>query len=153
LIASRSEITVGLKRAAVGWLVKRGYSVNLELGLLVRGKLKADLVGLRLDGTLVIVEIKSGPADLSSDKKWRGYQAYCNFLYLGITEEHWKTIDKTLPAGIMVLDTKTGHMWVRKRAKRHAMEGKLKKQMVIRMAYRGAKHTKRNTRRTRIFLK
>jgi hypothetical protein len=45
---------------------------------------------------VLIVEIKSSPADFRSDRKWRDYAAYCDRLYLAISER--------TPAGLMPLE-------------------------------------------------
>jgi len=45
---------------------------------------RADVVGLGPDGRIIIVEIKSGLADLAADRKWPAYRAYCDALYFAV---------------------------------------------------------------------
>jgi hypothetical protein len=53
---------------------------------LVNGR-RADVVGVAADGRIVIVEIKSGPADLRADRKWREYLPYCDEFYFAVSED------------------------------------------------------------------
>ena len=71
-----------------------GYSSVTELPLL-DGR-RADVVALRADGAIAIVEIKSSIADFRSDNKWRDYLDHCDKLYFAICD--------TIPAEIMPLD-------------------------------------------------
>ena len=57
---------------------------------------RADLVGLGIDGTIVIVEIKSSIADWRADQKWRDYRAHCDRLFFAI--------DGQTPADLMPAD-------------------------------------------------
>ena len=51
---------------------------------------------MRNQGEVLIVEIKSSPADLRADRKWRDYAACCDRLYFAISE--------ATPTGIMPLE-------------------------------------------------
>ena len=64
-------------------LRSRGFSTVTELAL-VDGR-RADVVGVNGDAEVVIVEIKSSPADLRADRKWRDYAACCDRLYFAIS--------------------------------------------------------------------
>ena len=42
---------------------------------------RADIVGVSPDGSIQIVEVKSGLADYRADRKWRNYMEFCDRLY------------------------------------------------------------------------
>jgi len=75
-----SLIARGLRRM----LRAHGYSSVTELSLL-DGR-RADVVALRSDGALIIVEIKSSVADFRADNKWRDYLDHCDRLYFAISD-------------------------------------------------------------------
>jgi hypothetical protein len=58
---------------------------------------RADILGLKSDTGIIIVEIKSSIADFRSDEKWPAYRAYCDQLYFAIPQ--------TLPIDIMPPET------------------------------------------------
>ena len=61
----------------------RGFSSLTELPL-VDGR-RADIVAVNGDCEVLIVEIKSSPADLRADRKWRDYAACCDRLDFAIS--------------------------------------------------------------------
>lgn len=73
-----SAIARGLSRfyAAAGAAV-------VEETPLANGR-RADMLALWPDGSLDIIEIKSGLPDLRADRKWPFYQDYCDRLYFAI---------------------------------------------------------------------
>lgn len=58
---------------------------------------RADLVGLGRDGTITIVEIKSGVADFRADQKWHFYRDWCDAFYFAVLP--------TFPIDILPADT------------------------------------------------
>src|SRR5271170_111062 len=72
----------------------RGFSSLTELPL-TDGR-RADIAALSSDGEVLIVEIKSSPADFHADRKWRDYVACCDRLYFAISER--------TPAGLIPLE-------------------------------------------------
>jgi len=46
---------------------------------------RADIVAVNGDGEVLIVEIKSSPADLRADRKWHDYATCCDRLYFAIS--------------------------------------------------------------------
>lgn len=90
----QSATALMIARGVRRLLRARGYSSVSELALL-DGR-RADLVGLGADGSLLIVEIKSGAADFRADKKWRDYRDHCDRFYFAIPQE--------LPIAIMPED-------------------------------------------------
>jgi hypothetical protein len=98
----QSETAMMIARGVRRLLRSRGFSSVTEL-LLVDGR-RADIVGVNSEGEVLIVEIKSSPADLRADRKWRDYAACCDRLYFGISEA---TPAKLAPleAGLIVADS------------------------------------------------
>ena len=87
----QSETAAMIARGVRRLLRARGFSSVTELPL-VDGR-RADIVAVNGDGEVLIVEIKSSPADFRADRKWRNYAACCDRLYFAIS-------DRT-PAAIM----------------------------------------------------
>lgn len=150
---SRKEIADGLKKAAIGYWVKLGYGCNLELGLSPWGKHKADLVAINRHGKIVVAEIKSCHSDFSTDSKWTSYLQFCDKFYLVFTEKHWEQRKYELPdrVGVMVLG-KLGKLVCVKRAKEVRISGKQRKDLVLRIAWRNATFSARNTKQYRVYL-
>jgi hypothetical protein len=79
----------------------RGFSSLTELPL-TDGR-RADIAAVNRDGEVLIVEVKSSPADFRADRKWRDYAASCDRLYFAISE---RTPADVMPveAGLIVAD-------------------------------------------------
>jgi len=75
------RITRGVRRA----LLDRGMRSLVEFPL-ANGR-RADVVGLDEAGTIVIVEVKSGPADYLSDQKWPEYRDFCDRFYFAVAPD------------------------------------------------------------------
>lgn len=80
----QSEAATAIARGARRMLRALGYATVTELVL--RDGRRADIVGLAPDGELLIVEVKSCPADFRADHKWRDYSAHCDRLYFAISD-------------------------------------------------------------------
>jgi hypothetical protein len=128
---------------------KRGYSVFVEQGLNRNGRLRADVVAMNLRGHLIITEVKSCKADFTSDSKWPSYRAFADQLYMA-----WpKDFSQELPKGVGLLIPNTrGHLSAIRNATNVRVEGAVRKELIIRLAWRAGTFSKRNTRRTRIYL-
>ena len=151
----RSEITSALRKAAIGYLVKKGFGANAELGIIPWGKRKVDVIGVTMRGHIVIMEIKSCVADFTTDSKWHTYLDYCHQFYLVFTEKTWKSIAKSYTfsgVGVMVLDSKTGFLRAVKSCPRYEVQEDVHRSLILRLAWRNAIFSKRTTRRNRVFL-
>jgi hypothetical protein len=91
----QSETASMIARGVRRLLRARGFSSVTELPL-VDGR-RADIVAVNGDGEVLIVEIKSSPADLRADRKWRDYAVCCDRLYFAISGD--------TPAEIMPAET------------------------------------------------
>ncbi|HKN29936.1 MAG TPA: MmcB family DNA repair protein [Roseiarcus sp.] len=98
----QSETASMIARGVRRLLRARGFSSVTELAL-VDGR-RADIVGVNSDGEVLIVEIKSSPADLRADRKWRDYAACCDRLYFAISEATPAEL-APLEAGLIVADS------------------------------------------------
>ncbi len=87
----QSEPAVMIARGVRRLLRARGFSSLTELSL-IDGR-RADIVAVNGEGEVLIVEVKSSPADVRADRKWRDYVAACDRLYFAISE--------STPAAIM----------------------------------------------------
>jgi hypothetical protein len=79
----QSETATMIARGVRRLLSDRGFSSLTELPL-VHGR-RADVVAVNGEGEVMIVEIKSSPADLRADRKWRDYAACCDRLYFAVS--------------------------------------------------------------------
>jgi hypothetical protein len=90
----QSETAVMIARGVRRLLRARGFSSLTELPL--TGGRRADIAAVNRDGEVLIVEVKSSPADFRADRKWLDYLACCDRLYFAISER--------TPAGLMPLE-------------------------------------------------
>lgn len=101
-IDGRQSATALSVRRGTGRLLKNlGFAVLAEFTL-ATGR-RADLIALKSDGTIWIVEIKASPEDLRVDQKWPEYRAYCDQLFFAIPT----TMDENLvpqDAGLIIAD-------------------------------------------------
>jgi hypothetical protein len=97
----QSETALMIARGVRRLLRARGFSSLTELPL-TDGR-RADIAAVNGEGEVLIVEIKSSPADFRADRKWRGYVACCDRLYFAISE---RTPAELMPAeaGLIVAD-------------------------------------------------
>ena len=97
----QSETALMIARGVRRLLRARGFSSLTELKL-TDGR-RADIAAINSEGEVLIVEIKSSPADFRADRKWRDYVACCDRLYFAISE---RTPAKLMPteAGLIVAD-------------------------------------------------
>ena len=97
----QSETALMIARGVRRLFRARGFSSLTEL-MLVDGK-RADIVAVNGEGEVVIVEIKSSPADMRADRKWRDYTHSCDRLYFAISEH---TPAEVVPAdaGLILAD-------------------------------------------------
>ena len=80
----QSETALMIARGVRRLLRARGFSSLTELSL-TDGR-RADIAAVNRDGEVLIVEVKSSPADFRADRKWRDYAACCDRLYFAISE-------------------------------------------------------------------
>ena len=80
----QSETALMIARGVRRLLRARGFSSLTELKL-TDGR-RADIAAINSEGEVIIVEIKSSPADFRADRKWRDYLACCDRLYFAISE-------------------------------------------------------------------
>jgi hypothetical protein len=91
----QSETALMIARGVRRLLRARGFSSLTELSL-TDGR-RADVAAVNQDGEVLIVEVKSSPADFRADRKWRDYAACCDRLYFAISGD--------TPAEIMPSET------------------------------------------------
>jgi len=99
--ASRPERTAACVRGAARLLERMGFAWVAELPL--RDGRRADLCGIGERGEILIVEVKSCPADLHADRKWRSYRQWCDCFYFAVDPDFPPDL---LPedAGVIVSD-------------------------------------------------
>jgi hypothetical protein len=72
----QSETALAVQRGTSRLLRAHGFAVLTEFTL--ASNRRADLIGVRQDGMIWIVEIKSSLADFRADQKWPEYRDYCD---------------------------------------------------------------------------
>jgi hypothetical protein len=81
----QSETALAVARGTSRLLLSLGFSCVSELSL-TSGR-RADLVAVRGDGEIWIIEIKSSVADFRADQKWMDYRLHCDRLFFATTLE------------------------------------------------------------------
>ncbi len=79
----QSATALSIARGTARLLLAHGFACVAELPL-ASGR-RADLVALRPNGDIWIVEIKSSAADLRADQKWPDYRLHCDRLFFAST--------------------------------------------------------------------
>src|SRR5580658_638493 len=97
----QSETALMIARGVRRLLRAHGFSSLTELPL-TDGR-RADIAAVNSEGEVIIVEIKSSPADFRADRKWRDYMACCDRLYFAISG-HTPVDLIPLEAGLIVAD-------------------------------------------------
>jgi len=72
----QSETALGVQRGVCRLMREHGFAVITEFTL-ASGR-RADVFGIRHDGFIWIVEIKSSLEDYKADQKWPEYRDYCD---------------------------------------------------------------------------
>jgi len=81
----QSPTALAVARGSARLLLSLGYCCVSDLAL-PSGR-RADLVAVRGDGEILIVEIKSSIADFRADQKWMDYRLHCDRLFFATTVE------------------------------------------------------------------
>lgn len=161
---SRREVADGLKLAAAFLLFSKGYSCAFEVAISAWGARRADVIGNRIRGNIVLVEVKSSVEDFRNDRKWPTYMRsrVADQFYFIFTEEVWAKI-QTRPdlaariqktPGVMLLDPKTGYAYIKKKARMIDVPTENRVSMLARLAWRNGDLSKRMQRqRERVFVK
>jgi hypothetical protein len=98
---SRPQTTGAVTRGVARLLIDLGYAPLLEVGL-PNGR-RADVMALGPKGQFVICEVKSGPEDFRTDRKWREYLPYCDAFYFAVAPHFPQEILPDDP-GLIVAD-------------------------------------------------
>jgi hypothetical protein len=158
--ASRREIASALKEASANMFFRYRYSMSYEVGLQAWGSRRADVIGNKISGDIVLIEVKSSVADFRGDSKFHEYQKFCDRMYLSFTKEVALKINKDkelmsrIPkrVGILILEDH-GYMRVVKKALIVPVETSLRISILARLAWRAGELSKRTTRsRKRVFI-
>jgi hypothetical protein len=129
----QSPVAAGIQRGVRRLFAQLGH-VSLPEFTLANGR-RADLMALAPDGSLTIVEIKSSVADFRADRKWPGYEDFCDRFYFAVPE--------TLPfdilpedRGLIVADSFGAA--VLREAAHHPLAGARRKAVTLRFAHAAA---------------
>jgi hypothetical protein len=79
---ARSDKGVKLARGVQKLLADMGYDTLMEVKLRIRRRV--DVMGINEKGRIIIVEVKSGPADFRMDEKWSDYLGFCDEFYFAV---------------------------------------------------------------------
>lgn len=88
--APRSDKATGLARGVQKLLYDMGYDSVREVKLRIRRRV--DVMGINDKGRIIIVEVKSGPADYRVDEKWSDYLEFCDEFYFAVDADFPKTL-------------------------------------------------------------
>lgn len=79
---SRADKGVRLARGVQKLLYDMGYDSLTEVKLRIRRRV--DVMGINDKGRIIVVEVKSGPADYRVDEKWSDYLEFCDEFYFAV---------------------------------------------------------------------
>ena len=88
---SRRDTAELIKDEVVRYWAKKVYSCYKEVGLVRRGRLRADIFAFNMKRNFIICEVKSCWSDFSTDTKWHKYLDHCHKMYICITEKLWSS--------------------------------------------------------------
>jgi hypothetical protein len=97
----QSPTAASVQRGLCRLLRDHGFAVLTEVTL-ASGR-RADVMALKPDGSVWIIEIKSSQLDFQVDQKWPEYRDYCDALFFASPPEMDKDI-LPLDAGLIVAD-------------------------------------------------
>lgn len=146
-MSQRKNATLRLRRAATYYFVDKKLSVYDEVGLKsgrAYAKLRADILAFSTKGEIIITEVKSSWQDYVSDTKWHTYLPFCNKMYFIIEEslfesDKGKRIKEKVKehgVGLMVVN-EHGSVRVVQNAKKRKVEGKVRRWLITKLAWRG----------------
>nr|WP_240386458.1 MmcB family DNA repair protein [Asaia bogorensis] len=79
------ETQFAIRRAVLGLCRTMRWACINEFSLPAAGR-RADIMALTQDGMLHCIEIKSGPRDFLTDRKWPEYRDWCDRLYFAVDQ-------------------------------------------------------------------
>ncbi len=82
---SLPENQLAIRRAALGLCQSMAWAPINEFSLPAAGR-RADIMALRPDHGFVCIEVKSGPRDFLTDRKWPEYRAWCDRLFFAVDD-------------------------------------------------------------------
>jgi len=130
----QSPTALAVARGTQRLLVALGHACVAELPL-ASGR-RADLVALRHDGEIWIVEIKSSIEDFRVDQKWPEYRLHCDRLYFA-TAAHVPPEIFPQEAGLIVADAYGGE--VLREAPEHRLHAATRRSMMLAFARAAAR--------------
>lgn len=143
---SRRDIADHIKDSVVRYLAKKVYSCYLEVGLIRRGRLRADVLAFNMKREFTICEAKSCWVDFNTDAKWHKYLEHCNKMYVCVTEDLYNKKKKAFsaalkPAGVGLMTvSSTRKVRVRINAKRNTSEIENAEWLLTKLAWCGGKN-------------
>lgn len=127
---------------------KEKRAVFYELGLLRKGRYRADVLALAMTGHTICVEVKSSVADFRADRKMQFYLPYCNKFYLACQKSVWDKIDFDIPgAGVFIMSEDCSRVLKVIRAQNRDIDPDIVFNLAIRAAFRNADNSTRKNKR------
>lgn len=124
-----SGVAAGLARGVCRYFASAGYGCLTEVPL--RSGRRADVMALGPKGDVAIVEIKSGPPDFRSDRKWHEYSEFCDQFYFAVDKLFPEAL---IPEGVgLILADRYGAAPIRD-GPRHPLAGARRKAVCLRFA-------------------
>jgi len=130
----QSPTALAVARGTQRLLVAHGLTCIGELPL-ASGR-RADLVALRHDGEIWIVEIKSSVEDFRVDQKWPEYRAHCDRLFFA-TAAHVPAEIFPEDAGLIVADAYGAELL--REAPEHRLHAATRRSMMLAFAHAAAR--------------
>lgn len=114
---TRKERALLIRHEVTKYLARKGFSCHYEVGLVKRGRLRADVYAFNYKGDSIIVEVKSCWDDFKTDLKFNEYRPFCAKLYFAVDQDFPISQDfismlKQRKIGLLVcqIDPKRSHL-------------------------------------------
>ena len=149
-MTKNTELADNIKARVARYYMKKRRIVYYELGLLARGRLRADVFVLAMTGHVVVVECKSSVADYRGDaKKKLSYLDFSNQFYYAMPESVYLKVKDTIQVGVgtFVMDETGTKLRKVMKARNRVLPHEVSYNLAIRAAFRnGDTNTRKNTK-------
>lgn len=122
-----------IARGVARLLRQHGFATIGELKL--PSHRRADVAGLDRANTIVMVEIKSGLADLRADTKWPDYRDHCDLFYFAVDDAFPRD---ALPDGCGIIVADAFGAAIVRDAPEHRLSAARRKAVTVRFAMQAA---------------
>jgi hypothetical protein len=145
---TRLDIANNIKAIVSFYYRAKKRAVFFELGLVRKGRLRADVVALAMNGHVVLVEVKSSVADFRADNKHKKYLPLSNQAYFAMPRKVYKKVKDDIDPSFGVFICEDDGLKIEKvvGAKSRQLDLGVSSSLAIRAAFRSSDHSNRKNK-------